>query len=161
MDKEKLQYFKSKLINEKKKINEVLDVGTEFSKELSTEISFYDQNHPGDTASELYDKERGAALEQNEVFIVKKIDSALKSIEEGNFGICKRCGREICQERLDFIPYTEHCIDCQNEIGTGLLNRRNEYPVSMYFEDFGEDDAPYDDPIEAISNEQYRRQLPD
>lgn len=161
MDKVKLQYFKSKLINEKEKINKVLGLTEEFSRELSTELSFYDENHPGDTATELFDKERGAALEQNEAFIVKKIDSALKSIEQGNYGVCKRCGKEICHERLDFIPYTEHCIECQNEIGAIVQHRRDDYPFSIYFNDFGEDDSDYDDPIEAISNEQYRSQLPD
>lgn len=162
MDKEKLKYYKDKLLKEKKKLTEIIGVSEEFSRELTSELSLYDQNHPGDTASEVYDKERGIALEQNENSIVNKINAALQSIEDGTYGICKRCGREICEERLDFIPYTDHCISCQNQVGATMQHRRDDYPFSIYFEDFDDDDGEdYDDPIEAISNEQYRRQLPD
>ena len=47
------------------------------NSEMATEISFYD-NHPSDTASELFDMEKGLALKGNEMSIISKIDDALK-----------------------------------------------------------------------------------
>jgi RNA polymerase-binding transcription factor DksA len=38
---------------------------------------------------------------------------ALDRIEDGTFGKCVRCGRQIAEERLEAIPYATRCIDCQ------------------------------------------------
>jgi len=161
MNKEKLQYFKSKLLSEKNKINETISLNSEFKTELSTELSFYDNNHPADTATELVDKEKGLAIENNELSIAKKIDDALFDIENGGYGVCKKCGSEICEERLEFIPYAEYCVSCQKEMADSKPRIRNGYPFSYYYNDFSEDDQTEDNPIEMISNEQYRNQLPD
>lgn len=44
---------------------------------------------------------------------LKRIESALKRIEQGTYGKCQRCGKEIPPERLELIPYVETCISCQ------------------------------------------------
>ena len=51
---------------------------------------------------------------------LKRIESALKRIEQGTFGKCQRCGKEIPPERLELIPYVETCVSCQE--------RREQYP---------------------------------
>ena len=38
---------------------------------------------------------------------------ALRRLETGEYGICEDCGRPIPQERLDVIPETTRCVDCQ------------------------------------------------
>lgn len=44
---------------------------------------------------------------------IRKIDQALKRIEEGNYGYCDECGEEISTERLKVIPFALLCRDCQ------------------------------------------------
>lgn len=41
-----------------------------------------------------------------------RIDSALKRMEEGEYGYCVTCGEEIAPKRLDSDPTTPVCIDC-------------------------------------------------
>jgi YteA family regulatory protein len=133
MDKLKLEQYKQKLIRERKKVIDTLNEMEQnetinSNSEMSSELSFYD-NHPSDTATELYDKERGLALKGNEISIIKKIDDALKNIETNNYGFCKICGKEIVEERLQFIPYTEYCVQCQTAINERLLDDRKQRPI--------------------------------
>lgn len=49
-----------------------------------------------------------------------QVHAALQRIDEGTYGICTRCGGEINPERLNALPYAEHCVRCQ---------RRDEAPM--------------------------------
>ncbi|MQY60854.1 hypothetical protein GH153_03335 [bacterium] len=42
-----------------------------------------------------------------------KNDDALKRIDKKELGICQRCGKDINKKRLDAVPWTSYCIDCQ------------------------------------------------
>ena len=54
------------------------------------------------------------ALEQNRrrEFEIKRIDAALKRIEDGEFGFCNNCGENIPLKRLEVSPSTPLCLDC-------------------------------------------------
>ena len=54
------------------------------------------------------------ALEQNRrrEFEIKRIDAALKRIEDGEFGCCNNCGENIPLKRLEVSPSTPLCLDC-------------------------------------------------
>lgn len=40
------------------------------------------------------------------------VNSALRRIEEGEFGYCIKCGEEIAPERLEHNPAVATCIEC-------------------------------------------------
>jgi YteA family regulatory protein len=201
MDREKLSYYKKKLICEKERISDLLlqmkrNETIDSNIGASSELSFYD-NHPSDMASELEYREKGIALKVNEISILDKVEASLRNIEDGSYGTCKKCGKEIPRERLDFLPYADQCINCK-EIENRLKPREIEdrpveevvlgMPFGYGFNDFSDDtgydaedcyqdvegvnrlrnieeyyeeDSDYVEPIERISNEQYKNQLPD
>lgn len=120
MNKEKIKFYKNKLNEEKRRVNEIIDQlkdngMTRYNAEVASELSFYD-NHPADMATEVSEVAIGRALEANEVSLLDKINDALRYIDEGSYGKCKECGKEIDEERLDFLPYAENCIHCQDAI---------------------------------------------
>ena len=41
-----------------------------------------------------------------------QINRALASIENGEYGSCSECGREIRVERLEVLPYSTKCLKC-------------------------------------------------
>lgn len=43
-----------------------------------------------------------------------EVDNALKRIEEGTYGICARCGKEIPAARLEARPESTLCVDCKS-----------------------------------------------
>jgi len=44
-----------------------------------------------------------------------KIDTALRKLSEGTYGICDECGDEISEERLKILPFAIYCRDCQED----------------------------------------------
>jgi DnaK suppressor protein len=46
--------------------------------------------------------------------LLQRIETALRRIENGEFGWCLRCGEAIATKRLDFDPTAPLCIDCAN-----------------------------------------------
>ena len=44
---------------------------------------------------------------------IRKIELALKRLDEGSYGYCEECGEEISMERLKVIPFALLCRDCQ------------------------------------------------
>jgi len=45
---------------------------------------------------------------------VRRIDAALKRVEDDDYGFCVTCGEEIQAKRLDLDPTTPTCIECAN-----------------------------------------------
>lgn len=133
MDKLKLESCKQKLIREKIKAQDLLNLMARnetinSNSEMASELSFYD-NHPSDGATELHDKEKGMALKANEISFIKKIEDALKNIDSGKYGVCKICGKVIEEERLQFIPYADQCASCQSVDSKRVLDQRTQRPV--------------------------------
>ncbi len=44
-----------------------------------------------------------------------KITAALKRIEDGEFGLCRTCEKEINPKRLEFDPTANYCIECASK----------------------------------------------
>ena len=44
---------------------------------------------------------------------LENIESALKKIEQGRFGLCEKCGNIITKKRLRAVPYARLCIKCK------------------------------------------------
>jgi len=70
-------------------------------------------NHLAETATATLDREIDYTLEENSEHVLAAIDAALERIEEGTFGGCVTCGREIGEDRLAAIPWATQCIDCK------------------------------------------------
>lgn len=66
------------------------------------------------TSSEIEQNMR-IRLRNRETFFMKKIDAALKRIEEGVFGDCEDCGDEIGLRRLEARPTATLCVTCKEE----------------------------------------------
>jgi RNA polymerase-binding protein DksA len=110
--------FREALVEERGRISAALDnlheetAGT--LTEDAGEEAAYD-NHLGDTASETYDRELEYTLEENSEHLLGEIDAALKRIDEGTYGICTNCGKQIPEDRLEALPWATLCIDCQRD----------------------------------------------
>lgn len=46
---------------------------------------------------------------------------ALERLHEGTFGECLHCGGTIGEKRLEALPWTPYCIECQEKIENGQI----------------------------------------
>src|SRR5690349_4400783 len=54
-------------------------------------------------------------LRNRETLYIKKVEEALKRIEEGTFGECEDCGEDIELRRLEARPTATLCVSCKEE----------------------------------------------
>lgn len=78
---------------------------------------------PDEGDAEIFEREKNAALIAVLERKLQNIDSALRSIDKGQYGICEHCGQPIETERLEVKPDATLCLKCQQEVER--LSRRN------------------------------------
>lgn len=99
--------------------------GLEDSQNMSTgELSAYD-NHPADLGSEVFERGKDVALNENAEHQLDAIEQALYRMDTGDYGNCLVCGEPIPFERLQAIPASLRCT-AHAEKSTFPLNRPAE-----------------------------------
>lgn len=68
--------------------------------------------HLADLATDTFEQEMSASLMTNARQLQTEVAAALDRIENGAFGKCEQCGRDISEGRLEALPYTRYCVDC-------------------------------------------------
>ncbi len=144
LSKQQTEEFKQRLLKEKEKTTSNIEQrDTDYDE---GELSSYD-NHPADSGDELFLRERDQAITDMQEDMLSDVDRALKAIEDGTYGICEVCGKEIEFERLDIIPETRLCIEHakeeaeQNENGKDIDGDTDGFSKVS---DFGSSDTPSD-----------------
>jgi len=111
MNKSALKKFEKKLIEKK---NELLSM---IEKETLDDLEDQEsENVIGDivdTANSAFESMLSGSLSENEQKKLREINEALKRIEEGVYGKCVVCGKNIEEKRLTAIPEAKKCIECK------------------------------------------------
>lgn len=55
-------------------------------------------------------------LGNREKKLLSKIAYSLEKIDNGDYGVCERCGEKISAARLEARPVAQFCIDCKTEL---------------------------------------------
>lgn len=105
-----------KLLEERSQVNDELSHLREL---MQAEVDV----EPDEGDAEIFEREKNAALIAVLERKLQDIESALRSIEKGHYGICERCGKPIEIERLEVKPDATLCLTCQQEVER--LARRN------------------------------------
>ena len=83
------------------------------------EMAGTSDNHLAETATATLDREIDYTLEENSTRMLAAIDVSLKRIDDGTYGTCASCGREIAEPRLEAYPWASLCIDCKRKSERG------------------------------------------
>jgi RNA polymerase-binding transcription factor len=117
MDKKKLDGFKKRLEERQRELRQTVSRTAQDGREADLETA----QDVADRAANSYTKEFLFSQSSNERQILQMVDGALARIREGSFGECIACGEEINPKRLEAVPWTRHCIACQEKLEQGLL----------------------------------------
>ena len=111
-----LTSLKEDLINRKQELKEQFEINDHYGLERGHyhegmgELSSAD-NHPADEGTDLFERQKDIALNQHDDYQIENINKALQAMEQGEYGKCVTCGKEIPYERLEALPETLYCIE--------------------------------------------------
>jgi RNA polymerase-binding transcription factor DksA len=110
------EHFRARLEDERQKVRNAIDYLHKESPGAPDEITGDlamgpGDNHLADIATETIDREIDYTLEENSGNVLREIETALKRIDDGSFGVCVACGKPIEPERLEYLPWATLCAE--------------------------------------------------
>ena len=115
LDQQQVDEFKKKLEEQKIKLEHDLGGVTVQSDKNSSDYKAVFPNYGDeeeDNALEVSTFDHNLAVERNLEQELKEVNWALKRIEQGTYGKCSNCDKEISIERLQARATAEKCIEC-------------------------------------------------
>lgn len=112
MKAQDVENFKRKLLEMRRDLLSQVERKKIYSKEIG-EDGIPDS---GDVAAYSYSKEVLMGLGENERTKLRLVEEALAKIGEGIYGVCERCEGVIPVKRLELLPFTRYCVQCQSEL---------------------------------------------
>ena len=108
-------HFRGRLLEERERVQAAIKhLRTDHPGSLDDEVEEVtgsSDNHLAETASATLNREIDYTLGENSGQVLAEIDAALRRIDEGTYGTCSRCGKEIPAERLEAHPWATLCIE--------------------------------------------------
>ena len=92
---------------------EELEVRLRELRESSTPTETVDVNDVEALSDNASTAGVGAAVVEITSRTLQGIESALRRLKDGKYGVCADCGGEIAAARLRAMPFAERCRDCQ------------------------------------------------
>jgi DnaK suppressor protein len=106
-----VKHFKQRLLDKEQELTAaILRLETEARDSRVAEVG-----DVGDRA--VSDENKSEALQEGTVEwqMLTQVREALRRIEDGTYGKCIDCGREIEPARLEAIPWTPYCLEDQEK----------------------------------------------
>jgi DnaK suppressor protein len=117
MDKKKLDNFRKRLETRQQELRRMVSRTQQDGRSADEDTA----QDIADRAASSYTKEFLFHQSNNDRQLLQMVENALSRIREGSFGECISCGKEINPKRLEAVPWTRHCIECQEKLEQGRL----------------------------------------
>ena len=117
MRKTDLERCKKLLLEKRRAIVEGMglleDAHGETIKEATGDLTHYSY-HMADQGTDNMEREMAFAHGSKGRRLIYHIDEALRRIEDGTYGKCHSCGKQIQLPRLRVVPHARLCIACKS-----------------------------------------------
>ncbi|NIP32833.1 hypothetical protein GWN26_09000 [Candidatus Saccharibacteria bacterium] len=116
MEQAILDKIKEKLLNDKERLEADLK---QFTTKNKNNPDDYDANFPNlgdkedENANEVAQYSDNLTLERTLEKQLRDVNNALQRIDDGKYGVCKYCKKEISVERLEARPTSSACVECK------------------------------------------------
>ena len=109
------EHFRNELLQERERVQAAIanlrDSHPGSLDDEVEEVTGTFDNDLGETATATLDREIDYTLGENSGQVLAEINAALERIENGTYGTCRECGKEIPVERLEIYPWASLCIE--------------------------------------------------
>ncbi|MGH2759684.1 MAG: TraR/DksA family transcriptional regulator [Actinomycetota bacterium] len=116
MDQETLNGFRHRLDGEREAIGrQLVDMGIDVDTGAPTDVAF--EQGFADSGQATAEKARVLSIGEGLIEQLHEVAGALERIEQGTYGRCENCGKDIPVERLEARPVARLCLDCKKLLG--------------------------------------------
>ncbi len=112
MEQERMKDAREQLIKMRREVLREVQAATQASREMGTEGA----PDIGDVSANTYSRDVLLNLSETQRQKIRDIDAALERIDQGEYGVCTRCGEEIAPRRMEVRPFSRYCVDCKGEV---------------------------------------------
>ena len=109
MDKRQIQRLKTRLEIRQQELRVSIEHQVKDARMVEPEPDAVDQANSG------LEKESLLQRGKQEQLLLQAVESALGRIRDSSFGQCVSCHNEIDRKRMDAVPWTPYCIQCQED----------------------------------------------
>lgn len=119
LDEKALNEIKQQLLKQKEQIlKDLEDFSRDDSHETDNRTAKFPEygDKPDENAQEISEYSATVATEKVLEESLEDIESTLKRIENGTYGVCKYCHKPINIKRLMARPTASSCVECKTEL---------------------------------------------
>ena len=117
LDKETIEKIRQELETTKKQILAEMNKIAEKNGDTNPRVKFPDFGNKNDEqAQEIDEYTKNLATEKVLESSLRDVESALKRITAGTYGICKFCKQEIGKKRMLARPVASTCVECKTKL---------------------------------------------
>jgi DnaK suppressor protein len=118
MKKPELEKYRQLLLEKKKALLEEMGIimdahVSQTIKDSTGDLSSYSY-HMADQGTDNMERELAFMFASKSGRLVYHIDEALRRIDNGTYGKCVVCGKQIGKARLEAVPHARMCIECKS-----------------------------------------------
>ena len=119
MKEPKTKHYQDLLMNKRKEVLQRIDRLREVAMESNYKESNGDHSgysfHMADQGTDAMEREKAFLFLSREEKYLQQIQQALQRIDREEYGICRVCGEEIDDKRLEIVPTTRICVPCETK----------------------------------------------
>lgn len=119
MTPEQIEQLKSMLLQLRRELTQQMDDLKDVSKDGTIKEQSGDHSgyafHMADQGTDMMQRETDFLHVERDGKLLADVEEALEKIEKGQYGNCELCDKIINFERLEFLPYSKLCIQCQSK----------------------------------------------
>lgn len=108
MKEEKLNYFRDRLKEMEKDLIESLEQSDYTTNPISPDSSLGRLTR----LEAMQSQQMSFEARRRQKKRLKSVQKALELVEQGKYGICMKCEKEIPEGRLESMPETRICVEC-------------------------------------------------
>ena len=117
MEKKKAEQYRKRLLAKQEELLRMVSKSEKDGRQVDEDIT----QDIADKAANSYTKEFLFHQSDDNRRILQLVTEAMERIKDGTYGLCVACQEEVQAKRLEAVPWTRHCIECQEKQEQGLL----------------------------------------
>ena len=96
-----------------KLVKQLAELGATEHGELTGDVDYGDGF--ADAAAATAERSEVLGIVENLHGMLEEVDSALAKADDGTYGRCDDCSKEIGAARMEFRPTSVYCVDCKSK----------------------------------------------